>query len=227
MLWIKKSFEVKSVKSSCSGKSQSTASTRLSRSSAGSRLIEAAAKTARLEVEMKFLEEEPEVRRLQLRKELALANAEEETIKKILDEEVVMSKDKGHVTRFKESKAFENKAVKTESKPIVADSVARSKEPKAVASRAVRIESIPTVADLLIKREPFTSNHISATTLPVVDSRLAPLPTQHQEQGQALELEGATLRDLVAIQTKQAQLCLLYTSPSPRDQRGSRMPSSA
>ena len=26
---------------------------------------------------------------------------------------------------------------------------------------------------------------------------------------------------------KQLQLCLLYTSPSPRDQRGSRMPSSA
>ena len=27
--------------------------------------------------------------------------------------------------------------------------------------------------------------------------------------------------------TGQAQFCLLYTSPSPRDQRGSRMPSSA
>ena len=94
----KKSFEVKSVKSSCSGKSHSTASTRLSRSSARSRLIEAGTKTPRLEVEMKLLEEEAEVRRLQLRKELALANAEEETIKKILDEEVVMSQDKGPIT---------------------------------------------------------------------------------------------------------------------------------
>ena len=27
--------------------------------------------------------------------------------------------------------------------------------------------------------------------------------------------------------TRQVQACLLYTSPSPRDQRGSRMPSSA
>ena len=27
--------------------------------------------------------------------------------------------------------------------------------------------------------------------------------------------------------TGDAQVCLLYTSPSPRDQRGSRMPSSA
>ena len=29
------------------------------------------------------------------------------------------------------------------------------------------------------------------------------------------------------IQNEQGQFCLLYTSPSPRDQRGSRMPSSA
>ena len=35
----------------------------------------------------------------------------------------------------------------------------------------------------------------------------------------AIEHDGAHLNDL--------QTCLLYTSPSPRDQRGSRMPSSA
>ena len=29
------------------------------------------------------------------------------------------------------------------------------------------------------------------------------------------------------LRSKQAKHCLLYTSPSPRDQRGSRMPSSA
>ena len=33
---------------------------------------------------MKFLEEEAEIRRLQIKKKLALASAEEETIKKIL-----------------------------------------------------------------------------------------------------------------------------------------------
>ena len=32
---------------------------------------------------------------------------------------------------------------------------------------------------------------------------------------------------LVVILGTQSQACLLYTSPSPRDQRGSRMPSSA
>ena len=36
------------------------------------------------------------------------------------------------------------------------------------------------------------------------------------------------IRELTAAKEKlESQLCLLYTSPSPRDQRGSRMPSSA
>ena len=37
--------------------------------------------------------------------------------------------------------------------------------------------------------------------------------------------DGGTLA--IAIQTDSLYTCLLYTSPSPRDQRGSRMPSSA
>ena len=50
------------------------------------------------------------------------------------------------------------------------------------------------------------------------------------------ELRRGTLDALRAAEAKNeqltaenaaAQLCLLYTSPSPRDQRGSRMPSSA
>ena len=40
-----------------------------------------------------------------------------------------------------------------------------------------------------------------------------------------LELDLAERRERIANQ--QAERCLLYTSPSPRDQRGSRMPSSA
>ena len=35
------------------------------------------------------------------------------------------------------------------------------------------------------------------------------------------------LRELGNIYTRLMNPCLLYTSPSPRDQRGSRMPSSA
>ena len=38
---------------------------------------------------------------------------------------------------------------------------------------------------------------------------------------------AADLIDLDPFETPAGWICLLYTSPSPRDQRGSRMPSSA
>ena len=46
---------------------------------------------------------------------------------------------------------------------------------------------------------------------------------------QQLETTTPTARDRIDVQKLRSQysLCLLYTSPSPRDQRGSRMPSSA
>ena len=40
-------------------------------------------------------------------------------------------------------------------------------------------------------------------------------------------MEGVGRAMRVAISREEEKLCLLYTSPSPRDQRGSRMPSSA
>ena len=43
----------------------------------------------------------------------------------------------------------------------------------------------------------------------------------------ALFLFGAGLGTVDSTVNLQAVICLLYTSPSPRDQRGSRMPSSA
>ena len=42
-----------------------------------------------------------------------------------------------------------------------------------------------------------------------------------------LYAEDATVTDPVGTPAKEGKDCLLYTSPSPRDQRGSRMPSSA
>ena len=46
----------------------------------------------------------------------------------------------------------------------------------------------------------------------------------HDILGQTALVDLAGLRDAIA---EQGGDCLLYTSPSPRDQRGSRMPSSA
>ena len=57
--------------------------------------------------------------------------------------------------------------------------------------------------------------------------RLGKIQTQMSQfefgSGPGFELNGIKREELMALNS----ICLLYTSPSPRDQRGSRMPSSA
>ena len=48
---------------------------------------------------------------------------------------------------------------------------------------------------------------------------------QAEEVRKVKKFESGIVRDPITI--KSTNSCLLYTSPSPRDQRGSRMPSSA
>ena len=43
----------------------------------------------------------------------------------------------------------------------------------------------------------------------------------------SLSFGGVKAIQDVSFNVKKGEVCLLYTSPSPRDQRGSRMPSSA
>lgn len=84
----RRSYRTGSIKSGHSGRSKRSAVSEVSRaSSAHSLRLEAAAKTARLKTEMEFLERENEMRRFQLMKEIAIADAEENAIKGILDEE--------------------------------------------------------------------------------------------------------------------------------------------
>ena len=58
-----------------------------------------------------------------------------------------------------------------------------------------------------------------------------PLTAQQIEHydahGWIAPVEVMTPGEAAALNKAFAQACLLYTSPSPRDQRGSRMPSSA
>ena len=56
---------------------------KLSCSSAHSRRIKAAATAAKLEVEVKFLEQETELKRLQIKKQIEMANAENQAILEI------------------------------------------------------------------------------------------------------------------------------------------------
>lgn len=76
----------KSVASGLSKNSQNTRKTVSSRSSANSarsKRIEATTRKVKLDVEMKFLDQELELRRLQLMKDVSLANAEEDAMKRI------------------------------------------------------------------------------------------------------------------------------------------------
>ena len=62
--------------------------------------------------------------------------------------------------------------------------------------------------------------HFLQQVLPQAGNRRG-LPTLETDQGTVIR-DGAAI-----IDHYEAKACLLYTSPSPRDQRGSRMPSSA
>ena len=48
-----------------------------------------------------------------------------------------------------------------------------------------------------------------------------------QQEQTSLRMRQAQEQEATARELEQVSSCLLYTSPSPRDQRGSRMPSSA
>ena len=75
-----------SMNSKASGKSK-LSSSRSSTKHLSLALVDAAAKATKLQVKMEFLEKEKELRRLQIEKELAIASAEENAIKRILEEE--------------------------------------------------------------------------------------------------------------------------------------------
>ena len=65
------------------------------------------------------------------------------------------------------------------------------------------------------------------TTLEAVAEAREPIDSNDQLQKRILEDMRVLRRDVNTIREDRSQSCLLYTSPSPRDQRGSRMPSSA
>ena len=64
-----------------------------------------------------------------------------------------------------------------------------------------------------------------------VNSIAEMLQISHKLENKATQLSGGEMQRVsigrALVRTPNIYLCLLYTSPSPRDQRGSRMPSSA
>ena len=54
----------------------------------------------------------------------------------------------------------------------------------------------------------------------------APISVQSMTNTDTCDVDS-TVAQIISLEEAGADICLLYTSPSPRDQRGSRMPSSA
>ena len=112
-------------------------------------------------------------------------------------------------------------------------------------SSAVRnsLTSLQSTADLLTTTQErlATGNRVNSAlddptaffTASALNNRASDLSTLLDAEQQAIRtVEVAdnaisAIEDLVSSARAQANACLLYTSPSPRDQRGSRMPSSA
>ena len=90
-----------------------------------------------------------------------------------------------------------------------------------------------------VKAIEYLQKAIEYGSLPLAYSLLGKLYENTNDSGKALDLyrkgvraaSNANVSKLVSLESNEIQAisgdCLLYTSPSPRDQRGSRMPSSA
>ena len=175
----RKLHDARSVKSSRSGKTRSTAPSRVS--STRSRLLETSSKAAKLEVEMQFIAQEAEVRRLQLEKEIALARAEEKAIKKIMEQ------DSDHV----------------QSKPTNIP----EKETNNPDGGEIKQESKHAIDNLPVKAESFGIDPNAAPFAPKPGFQVPVLPKQQKDK--SLEVDGTDLRELLALQTKQAELSAL------------------
>ena len=61
---------------------------------------------------------------------------------------------------------------------------------------------------------------------------MSPIEKSHKLDNVCYDIRGPVLKEAKRLEEEgnkvlKLNICLLYTSPSPRDQRGSRMPSSA
>ena len=99
---------------------------------------------------------------------------------------------------------------------------ANGNDPKAVREAAKQFES-------LFMRELIKSMREATMKSGLLDSDGEKLGTDLLDQQFAVQLSGLPggLTDAITRQLTQQMSCLLYTSPSPRDKRQSRMPSSA
>ena len=92
---------------------------------------------------------------------------------------------------------------------------------------------MPRTTLTLTYAELVTATGISADAIQCKDQFLLRLEL-HLSDGRSFSIDDGSSSAIIAFDTifsspfcYTLNICLLYTSPSPRDQRGSRMPSSA
>jgi len=176
--------ETKSTKSSHSGKTKASGSSRSSRSSVMSKRVDAAARAAKLKVEMKYLEHETNLSKIQLEKEIALAGAEEEAIKLVMNEGA-----KDGLAR-KDMKLDEKCEESTREAKLDARETVIKHEPSTLSP-----EALPFA--------PLTSRNNEGTNQDMI---YAP------EQDELTRPHDAALKQIISLQARQAELSALIVN---------------
>ena len=177
-----------------SGESRNTKRSKKSNTSGGSamsRRLEAAARKAKLEVEKQFLDQEHEMRRLQLMKEISIAQAEENAMKTILNEE---------------SEA--NTAGRASRKPLI-DAAVRDNEIK----DKIKYEDIKTeISRQLSEQEDkqINSEH-NPNSQPFVPKQMSAIGVSQNQPRPSTDI-GIALDHLVSLQAKQTELSSLLVN---------------
>ena len=189
---VERKAEEQKPKSVFSGSSKRSKRSNTSGGSARSQRLEAAARKAKLEVEKQFLEQEHEMRKLQILKGISIAEAEENVMKRILNEESEMNTN-GLASR----------------KPLIdPDDKDNDKDNKI--KDEVKSEDVKTeIKDQLKKREvDQISKELNPNTQPFVPKQIPAFNASQNQPYPSFDI-GATLSHLVSLQAKQTELSSL------------------
>ena len=123
------------------------------------------------------------------------------------------------------SKKMDIRLAKNDLSQYVSGKVEPSQEKLTLLSLALNV-SEPWLMGYDVSKQEITSNSNSGISVPLVGTIAAGTPILAEENIERYFNIDSSIKADFCLRIK-GDSCLLYTSPSPRDQRGSRMPSSA
>jgi hypothetical protein len=192
------------------GSSKSHRSEGSSRSSARERRASAAARVARLEVEKKFVDKESEIRKIQLSKKIAMANAEEIAMKKIVDEEE------------KSTRRYKNITTEPDTMAASSSKVERVIKNETGVETTIKVFPIlpPTESEdptsILFPIPPTKPEESTSRNFEDIQLRLSSLPVERKQIGTQSQTTGtkcqsthrendASINDILYLQAKQTE----------------------